>query len=619
MPSPSQAYLLPRPRVFEPREGSLALPREVSLAGGSLAPQRAGTRLEGALARSGAGLTEPGSGTALLRLERRPGLGEEAYELEIHPDHVALAAAAQPGFHHALGTLAQLLENASSPTEPLLLSCLRIEDRPGFRVRGAMLDISRNRVPTMESLFALVEKLSRWKFNQLQLYTEHTFAYAGHEEVWRDWSPMTPEEIRELDRFCAEHFIELVPNQQSFGHMHHWLKHERYNDLAEVPEGVEHPFHFTPEPFSLNPRDGRVFDLLEDLYDQLLPCFSSSDFNVGLDETFDLGQGRSAEAVQEKGVDGVYLEFLVQVARRVEERGKRMHFWADILLNHPERVGELPEGVVPNLWGYEAHHPFARECAHVSSFELDFVVCPGTSSWQTIGGRLANMRGNIASAVQHARANGALGLFVTDWGDRGHLQPMPVSDAGWLTFGAAAWNPEAPELTEPELELLLSQHVHDDPTGAMGRAWVELARAGEACGLEIHNASPLSIALTRAPEVFPCEELVGLTREGLDRAEDVLSRAASERSSHRARAPRTELVAAEHAWCERTLRLALDLARERLAAPGALVRVDPGTRGRWKAEIDALLEELGGLWTARSRPGGLASSTRWLSRIRASL
>jgi len=619
MSSAAPAHLLPRPRVFEPREGSLALPAEVSLAGESLAPSRARARLEEALARFEVGLTEPGGSAALLRLERRADLGEEAYELEVHPGHVTLAAAAPAGFHHALGTLAQLLEDAPTLGGTLLLPCLRIEDRPGFRVRGAMLDISRNRVPTMGSLFALVEKLSRWKYNQLQLYTEHTFAYAGHEEVWRDWSPMTPEEIRELDRFCAEHFIELVPNQQSFGHMHHWLKHERYNDLAEVPAGVDHPFHFTPEPFSLNPRDGRVFDLLEDLYDQLLPCFSSDDFNVGLDETFDLGQGRSAQAVKKRGVDGVYLEFLGQVARRVKERGKRMHFWAGILLNHPERVGELPEDVVPNLWGYEAHHPFAKECAHVSSFELDFVVCPGTSSWQTIGGRLANMRGNIASAVQHARASGALGLLVTDWGDRGHLQPMPVSDAGWLTLGAAAWNPDAPALTESELEMLLSRHVHDDPTGAMGRAWVELARVGEACGVEIHNASPLSIALTRAPEAFPCEELTELTREGLDRAEDVLARAASERSRQRARAPRTELVVDEHAWCERTLRFALDMARERLAAPGAPGQVAAATRGRWKAEINSLLDELRGLWTARSRPGGLASSTRWFTRIRDSL
>ena len=55
-----------------------------------------------------------------------------------------------------------------------------------------MLDISRDKVPTMPTLFALVDRLAEWKINQLQLYIEHTFAYRGHEEVWRNADPMTP-------------------------------------------------------------------------------------------------------------------------------------------------------------------------------------------------------------------------------------------------------------------------------------------------------------------------------------------------------------------------------------------------------------------------------------------
>ena len=54
-----------------------------------------------------------------------------------------------------------------------------------------MLDVARDRVPTIETLFALVDRLAGWKLNQLQLYMEHTFAYAGHEEVWRHADPYT--------------------------------------------------------------------------------------------------------------------------------------------------------------------------------------------------------------------------------------------------------------------------------------------------------------------------------------------------------------------------------------------------------------------------------------------
>src|SRR5262249_7107684 len=161
-------------------------------------------------------------------------------------------------------------------------------------------------------------------------YTEHTFAYRGHEAVWRDASPFTGEEILALDAFCRERHVELVPNQQSFGHLHRWLRHEPYRKLAEVPEGLHHPSALDPEPFSLCPLDPGSLALLEDLYDQLLPHFSSRLFDAGLDETFDLGRGRSAEECRRRGRGAVYLDFLRAVEERVRARGARMQFWGDI-------------------------------------------------------------------------------------------------------------------------------------------------------------------------------------------------------------------------------------------------------------------------------------------------
>ena len=69
-------------------------------------------------------------------------------------------------------------------------------------------DIARDKVPTMETLEALVDRLASWKINQVQLYIEHTFAYRGHEEVWATASPLTPDEVVHLDEFCrARHFL----------------------------------------------------------------------------------------------------------------------------------------------------------------------------------------------------------------------------------------------------------------------------------------------------------------------------------------------------------------------------------------------------------------------------
>ena len=69
-----------------------------------------------------------------------------------------------------------------------------------FEVRGYMLDVSRDKVPTMSTLRQIVDLLKVCNYNQLQLYMEHSFRYSGHEAVWRDASPLTPAEIRELVR-----------------------------------------------------------------------------------------------------------------------------------------------------------------------------------------------------------------------------------------------------------------------------------------------------------------------------------------------------------------------------------------------------------------------------------
>ena len=151
---------------------------------------------------------------------------------------------------------------------------------------GYMLDISRDKVPTMASLRRMVDVLSALGYNQFQLYTEHTFAYRDHRSVWADASPMTAEEVRALDAYCRERGIELVPNQNSFGHLEKWFKHPEYRPLAEAPYGgVKTPWGSTRVvPRALCPTDPRSIAFVASLYDELLPNFSSKLFNVGCEE-----------------------------------------------------------------------------------------------------------------------------------------------------------------------------------------------------------------------------------------------------------------------------------------------------------------------------------------------
>ena len=312
-----------------------------------------------------------------------------------------------------------------------------------FAVRSYMLDISRDKVPSMGTLKQLVEILEKFNYNQLQLYTEHTFAYSKHEAVWKNASPTTAQEVRELDLFCAMHGIDLVPNQNSFGHLERWLVKPEYNHLAELPHGgAPLPWGgFKKDPTTLCPTDPASLEFLAGLYDELLPNFESRLFNIGCDETFDLlGEGRSAAAVKEKGEGRVYLEFLLKVAELVRKRGKRPMFWGDVILRHPELVPELPKDLIALDWGYEGNHPFMDEAAKFAAAGLDFYVCPGTSSWNSLAGRVENMRENMIAAERAGHLHGAKGFMVTDWGDGGHWQPLAASLPGLILGGNLAYS-----------------------------------------------------------------------------------------------------------------------------------------------------------------------------------
>lgn len=203
----------------------------------------------------------------------------------------------------------------------------KIEGVPEIPVRGFMLDISRCRVPTQERLLTLVEVLAKLNYNQFQLYTEHTFAFKDHEEVWKNASPMTPEQVRELDERCKQLGIELVPNLNSFGHVQRWLVHKRYRHMAELPETWEQYEDQLQIPVGTFTPSQETADFMGALYKEFLPNFTSDKFNIGGDEPYELGKGQSWEEVLEKGLHQVYLEHMLRLKKHANELGKKIMFW----------------------------------------------------------------------------------------------------------------------------------------------------------------------------------------------------------------------------------------------------------------------------------------------------
>ena len=545
-----------------------------------------------------------------LRVDPRKVRSEQGYVLDIDEVGITIAGHDVEGVFYGVCTLNQLVRQFGAD-----IPAMTIADHPDFPARGVMLDVSRSKVPTLETLYSLVDLLAGLKINQVQLYLEHTFEYRDHPEAWMGVCPITGQDILELDAFCRERFIDLVPNQNSLGHLSPWLEHPKYNHLAEAPDGFEWPWGGRSDgPFSLNPTDPGSFELLSSLYDDLLPHFQSELFNVGCDETFDVGQGRNKEICEERGVHRVYLDFLLEIYKLVRARRRKMMFWGDIIIHEPELIPELPKDVIALEWGYERDHPFAEHCEAFASAGVPFYVCPGTSTWNALTGRTDNAMGNLRSAAENGLKHGAIGYLNTDWGDRGHWQYLPMSYLGFAYGAAVSWAYEAN--AGIDLPVALGVQVFDDPSGRMGQLAFDLGnvyRIYERMASDrIHNTNFLASVLYQ-----PVRELSGGRLDWGRIPSDVFQTARQEidavmagMSQTRMRGSEASLVRREYENAARLSRHACRLGELKIAL--AEQSVSATRRGELADEADALAEDMRQIlaehrviWLARNRVGGL--------------
>jgi hexosaminidase len=409
----------------------------------------------------------------------------EAYSLKLENDQITLKAETASGVFRGLSKVFQVFQFREGGAQ---IPGFVIEDAPSLNRRGFMLDISRCKVPTMEELFRLIDLLALIGYNELQLYIEHTFRFQDHETVWKEASPVSAEEIQQIDRYCTERFIELVPNLNSFGHFERWLCHAPYKHMAECPDGFvrEEPYIKRDHGTTLKPNQESL-DFIDSLYAEYLPNFSSKSFNVGLDEPWELGQGWSKQEVEKTSKGAVYLRHLEGIRRLVEKHGKNMQFWSDVLLEDPENAKLLDKHASPIIWGYEPSHPYEEQAKAIAECGLKFCLAPGNATWKSFTGRWTIAQKNIEIASKQASKHGADGILLTSWGDCGNHQPWPTIYSGILHGAQMSWSGQS--LEEDQLGLAIDRLVYDSPKAGLGRKILELGKLDQVMDTYIPNSS----------------------------------------------------------------------------------------------------------------------------------
>lgn len=359
------------------------------------------------------------------------GSGTEEYSLAVGTNDIKLVGGSAAGVFWGIQTLRQLFEYEQIP-------CCEIEDKPDFAYRGFYHDVTRGKVPTLETMKKLIDDMAYYKINSFQFYVEHTYAFKEYADSIERTGYLSAEEIRELDRYCNENFIELVPSLSTFGHLFELLQKDRYKHLRELPdydESSEIMWHGRMGHHTIDPTNPESFELIKSLLDQYMPLFSSDKFNICCDETFDLERGRH------KGMDtgAMYIDFVKKIADYVSASGKTVVMWGDIAIKYESQLEKLPKDIVFLNWNYNAQPP-EENVRILAEHNFTQILCPGTSTWNRLCENTDIEVKNISKMAEYGRKYNALGLLNTNWGDYGNICSIELAMYG-MVFGAEqSWN-----------------------------------------------------------------------------------------------------------------------------------------------------------------------------------
>src|SRR3984885_11073743 len=349
-------------------------------------------------------------------------IGDQGYLLFSDESHLIVAANTGQGLFYGVQALRQLLRPDG---RNLICPAVSIRDWPSMEWRGVQDDISRGPIPTEDFMKRQIRILAAYKVNLFALYMEHVFDFPSQPLVAPKEAALTPQEINALVDYAKRLYVTILPEQQTFGHLHHMLKYEIYSDVAERPHG-----------HVLTPTKEQSYDIIKAMYADLVPLFPGPFLHVGGDETFELGKGQTAARVSEVGLGRVYLEHMQKVFAILQPYHKQLMFWGDIALKYPQLLGILPKDMIAVPWDYDPKPSYDSLIKPYRDAGLRVVVAPGAQTWNQLWPNLEVGYVNIRNFVRDGQKLGAIGMLNTTWNDDGEA----LYGMAWptLIFGAAA-------------------------------------------------------------------------------------------------------------------------------------------------------------------------------------
>src|SRR3984957_10765366 len=388
----------------------------------------------------------------------------EGYVIGTTPEGLTVTGATAAGVFYGAQTVKQLIVGDGVNA---VLHTATIRDWPAMKYRGLDDDLSRGPITTLEFQKHLIRTLAAYKINLYSPYFEHTQEY-GSNPLMAPPGSVTAAEAEELVAYARPYHITIVPEQEAFGHLHHNLTWEQYQQLAKTPHGAV-----------LAPGQPGSLALITQMFTELAALYPGPFLHIGADETVDLGLGQTKEEVDSKGLAQVYLDFLQRIATALEPLHRRLLFWGDIAQDAPDLLKTLPQNfkdsTIAIAWVYSAEpRGYDRFLTPFTQAGFETWVAPSVNNFRKVYPNNNIALANIQRFTADGQRLGSTGQLNTIWDDDG--EGLFNQDWYGILFGAAAaW--QKGESSIAAFQDSYAQVFHGDMTGDLNEAQKEMMLA----------------------------------------------------------------------------------------------------------------------------------------------
>ena len=358
------------------------------------------------------------------------------------------------GVFYGAQTLAQLVTPGGAG--PILRGAL-IRDWPAMRWRGVHDDLSRGPVPTLDFQKQQIRTFAAYKLNVYSPYFENTMQYDSNPLPALPGGSISKEDAKALVDYAERYHITIIPEQEAFGHLHKVLTWQQYAPLAEIPNGAV-----------LAPGQPGSMQIIAQWFDELAGTYPGPFLHIGADETAELGQGQTANAVQQRGLGAVYIDFLSAIHAKLAPLHRRLLFWGDMAMRSPDLVPRLPRDMIAVAWTYDPEPKgYAAWLTPYTKAGMETWVSPGVNNWNRVWPDYDMALRNIQGFVADGQQAGSTGMLNTIWDDDG--EGLFLEDWYGVLFGAAAaWQPGSSDIGQ--FQSAYGSVFHGDPTGKLDEA-----------------------------------------------------------------------------------------------------------------------------------------------------